>query len=75
MTDRVIEQNDRQSAVWLKLKQHLEAELQRLRAKNDGNLDERNTAILRGRIGQVKAILSLEKDAPPPPDEDALFKD
>lgn len=75
MTDRVLEPGDRQSAVWLKLKKHLEAELQRLRVKNDGNLDEKRTAILRGRIGEIKAILALENDAPPAPDEDKLFKD
>lgn len=75
MTDRVIEKNDRQSAVWLKLKKHLEAELDVLRKKNDGNLDEVKTANLRGGIRQLKAILALENDAPPPPDEDQLFKD
>jgi hypothetical protein len=75
MSDRVFERGERQSAVWMKLKKHLEAELQRLRAKNDSNLDEQRTAILRGRIGQVKAILALENDAPPAPDEDKLFKD
>lgn len=75
MTDRVLEPIDRQSAVWLKLKKYLEAELASLRAKNDGNLDEIKTATLRGHIRRVKSILALENDAPPASEEDKLFKD
>lgn len=75
MTERVLEVNDRQSAVWQKLKKHLEAELALLRAKNDRNLDEKRTAILRGRIEQLKMILALDKDVPQISEEDKLFKD
>lgn len=46
--------------VWMKVKKHLEARLTELRAKNDGNLDERKTALLRGRIKAIKDVLALD---------------
>lgn len=57
--DPVLELDDRRSAVWLKLKKHLEARLALLRARNDNHVDERKTAHLRGCIADVKYILSL----------------
>lgn len=48
-----------QSAVWLKLRDHLNETLLSLRSQNDGDLDEIATARLRGRISAVKVILAL----------------
>ena len=51
-----------QSAVWLKLRDHLNETLLSLRAQNDGDLDEIATARLRGRISAIKVILALGED-------------
>lgn len=45
------------SALWTRIKAHLEDRLSMLREKNDGNLDERQTARVRGRIDEVKSLL------------------
>lgn len=67
---------DRGSETWRKLKAHLETRLATLRASNDNSLDERKTAKLRGRIAEVKYLLSLGEDKPmPETDEDLGFKD
>ncbi len=51
---------DRQSALWRKLRKHLEQRLQDLRKKNDGNLSELATAALRGEIRAIKRMLALD---------------
>lgn len=53
-----------QSPLWVKIKAHLEARLDSARLKNDGDLDEVETAKLRGRITELKSFLALDK--PPP---------
>ncbi len=50
--------------VFVKLVEHWEEELGRLRAQNDADLDEIETAKLRGRIAQLKQNLALT--TPPP---------
>lgn len=59
---------ERLSAVWLKISAHYEARLQALRQKNDGNLTAEETAKVRGRIAEAKAILALgaEENLPAP---------
>jgi len=47
-----------QSALWTKLKAHMEDRLQVLREKNDGVLDADQTARVRGKIEQLKELLS-----------------
>lgn len=59
-----LEPHEVKSALWLKIKAHLEAELAALREKNDNALlDASATAMLRGRVFQVKRFLLL--DTPP----------
>lgn len=54
---------ERQDPLWRKLAQILREQLAELRAKNDApDLGERETAVLRGRIKQVKAILALGEE-------------
>ncbi len=66
--------SDRQSALWQRLKAHLEARLAYLRAKNDSaKLSGDDTAKLRGQIAEVKALLTLGTDAPKI--EDIEYKD
>ena len=50
-----------QSAIWLKIKQHLEGRIATLRSKNDGDLDILETAKLRGRIAELKALIALDE--------------
>jgi hypothetical protein len=51
------------SPLWIKLREQLEWELKRLRELNDdGNLDQIDTAILRGRIKQLKIFLTFGND-------------
>ena len=78
MTDTkepVLNRQDRDSVAWLKLKKHLEAQLQKCRIANDGHMDEQRRARLGGRIEEIKAILALDSDVPPVQDENANFRD
>ena len=75
MTEPVLTPQDRQSSPWLKVKQHLEARLAKLRAENDGDLPIEKTAKLRGRIAEVKALMALDADPAPLNDENDRFRD
>lgn len=50
--------------LWLRLKGHMESELQRLRCLNDKPQAELETARIRGRIQCVRAIIGLGDDRP-----------
>lgn len=50
---------ERQSSVWLKIEAHLNEQLNSLRQQNDGEMSAEATSRLRGRIAQLKSILSL----------------
>jgi len=52
---------DLRTSLWLKLKEHLETQLQSARKKNDAvqNIDATN--ILRGEIRSIKRILALNE--------------
>lgn len=57
-----LDDHDANGAVWKKLKAHLDTELNNLRKSNDGiGNDAVQTAFIRGRIAQVKALLALDK--------------
>jgi len=54
---------EQQSEVWFKIKEHYESKLNDYRKMNDSiSLDIVKTATIRGKIAEVKAILSLEVD-------------
>lgn len=55
---------ERMHPLWQKLAQHYSQRLATLRAKNDNPLTADETADLRGRIAEVKALLSLADDLP-----------
>lgn len=54
--------SERLSPLWAKLARHLDSRLQTLRSQNDGDQPEAKTAILRGRIAEIKAFLEHGKD-------------
>lgn len=58
--------SDLVSTTWAKLGKRLQERLQTLRAENDGPLDQVATAALRGRIAEVKLLLSAAEKDPPP---------
>ena len=49
---------ERESALWLKIREELTGRLQILREKNDGDLDAAKTSEIRGQIRQCKEILA-----------------
>lgn len=57
--------SERNSALWAKLETHYQQRLEQLRKQNDGDQPENTTTSLRGRIAEVKAILSLGKEQIP----------
>jgi hypothetical protein len=60
-----LEPNDRINPLWLALEKHFEERLVMLRARNDNpEISEIETAALRGRIAEVKAILGMGKERP-----------
>lgn len=64
----VFDAGDKQSGTWRKLTEHLNNRLARLRQENDINMDENLTAMKRGQIAEIKALLSLGRDPVPTDD-------
>lgn len=50
--------------LWAKLKAYFEEQLKIQRTRNDGNLSEHETAIIRGDIKRLKALIRLGDDRP-----------
>lgn len=51
---------DRESPLWRRLADHMRAQLADLRERNDApQLDQIKTAVIRGQISQLKALLAL----------------
>lgn len=60
-----LSEHERTSALWLRLRLHLEAELAAARVENDAmGKGAEQTAFLRGRIDQLKALLRLNEPTP-----------
>lgn len=53
---------DRISPVWTAIDKHLNERIEVLRSKNDGDLDQIETAKIRGRIAELRAMLDLGKE-------------
>jgi hypothetical protein len=64
MTDLALTEHDRSSGLWLRLVAHLESRLQDARRKNDGPLNEYDTATLRGEIRALRHIIGLGDSRP-----------
>ena len=56
--------SEKQSALWMKLREHCTERIEELHRKNEGKADEVDTAHIRGRIAAFRAILDMEKDNP-----------
>lgn len=55
---------DKTSGLWLRLKEHFEAQLAKARLRNDAAQPEADTALRRGEIHCLKGLLALENDRP-----------
>lgn len=55
---------ERNSPLWIRLTEHIEVKLQKLRLKNDQDADERTTAATRGEIRAYVGLLKLNKERP-----------
>lgn len=68
---RLLDQVDRNSITWRKLKEHFEERLHELRVRNDNDCDPISTARLRGEVASVKYLLALgDQDPATEADED-----
>lgn len=61
-----LDTDDLESITWRRISEHLNKRLSKLREQNDGDLPDEETAKLRGRIAELKLILSFSKDADRP---------
>jgi hypothetical protein len=59
MSDFTLTPDDQQSALWRRLRTHLQDQLDACRLRNDAPLSLEQTAALRGQITALKAILNL----------------
>lgn len=69
MTDPEFKLTDaeKHSAAWARISERLQKRLAEFREDNDGNLDDKTTAKLRGRIAELKYLLgTAESDEPAP---------
>lgn len=57
--DKVLDYSDLQSLTWVRLKKHFEQRLAYLRTLNDNDQDPTATAVLRGRIREIKNSIAL----------------
>jgi hypothetical protein len=64
MTKCFIEPHEAAKPEWKKLKAHMEARQQTLRTRLEGDLNEVETAKVRGQLVEIKLFLALDK--PPP---------
>lgn len=64
MIDFHLSENDKSTALWLRLKAHMEGRLAAARVRNDGALTEAETAALRGEIKTLKALTRLDLARP-----------
>jgi hypothetical protein len=56
----VLNVHDLSSGAWGKLMEHFKDRLAHLRAQNDANIGEIETAELRGRIKEIKRLMDLD---------------
>lgn len=59
--------HERASPLWKNLERHMQEQLAELRLWNDASVSPERTEKLRGRIEQLKELLKLGDEPPPPP--------
>ena len=64
MSDFALTDGERHHPFWTRLSAHLTERLRELRGRNDGPLNELETATLRGQINCLKGLIALGDDPP-----------
>lgn len=64
MSDFALTDGERHHPLWTRLSAHLTERLRELRGRNDGPLNELETATLRGQINCLKGLIALGDDPP-----------
>lgn len=64
MSDFALTDGERHHPLWTRLSAHLTERLRELRGRNDGPLNELETATLRGQINCLKGLIALGHDSP-----------
>lgn len=54
----------RQSPMWRDLMAHWADRIEKLRTQLEGSRSELDTAILRGRIAELRVVMALDKEVP-----------
>lgn len=60
----ILTEQEKQSAVWIKLRDLMNERLEALRCQNDGDLSPEQTTRLRGRVAQLKELLAMDQSTP-----------
>lgn len=66
MSTPVLNELDRQSATWLKIREHYDLRLASLRRLNDNSKSIEATEKLRGQIHECKLVLAMGDPSPAP---------
>lgn len=61
-----LEEHDIRSATWTKIQRHYTARLEELRTKLEGNMPHDHAMKLRGQITEIRHLLALARNEPPP---------
>ena len=64
MSDFALTDGERHHPLWTRHSAHLTERLRELRGRNDGPLNELETATLRGQINCLKGLIALGDDPP-----------
>jgi hypothetical protein len=64
VTDFELSESDKAQGLWLRLKAHMEEQLDDLRKRNDALQPEHYTASIRGEIRAIKRLIALDADRP-----------
>lgn len=59
-----LDKHEAGAAAWQRVRTHLEQRLEQHRRSNDNNLSPEETAKLRGRIAEIKYLLTLDQPTP-----------
>ena len=60
----ILTEGEKLNPIWLKLMAYFEYRLETLRVQNDGFKNESETAMLRGRIAELKTFISFNNVQP-----------
>lgn len=60
----ILSASDKLNPLWISLMSHWTARLEQQRMQLEGNKSETDTAVLRGRIAEIRACMRLNNEVP-----------